>query len=163
MPETQIARALHEEHMATLALLERLESLLGRNAPAVAPVASAPVVAAVLRDFADAVSREIATHFAFEERALFPLLDDEALTAMLAEEHRAMLPAAAHLADMARAALACGFDPALWRGFHAGAGDLAGALAAHVEKEEMALLPALDDALDAETDGRLAMDYAAQH
>lgn len=163
MPGSHIARALHEEHMATLALLERLVSLLARNAPSVAPDAAAPAVAAVLRDFGSTVSREIATHFAFEERALFPLLDDGALTTMLADEHSAMLPAATRLADVARAALAGGFDAALWRAFHAGAGDLAGALGAHVQKEEAALLPALDEALDAETDARLAMDYAAEH
>lgn len=163
MPETHIARALHDEHMATLALLERLASLLSRNGPATPPDTASRAVAALLCDFADAVAREIATHFAFEERALFPLLDDEALTVMFAEEHRAVLPAAARLANVARAALAGGFDAALWRCFHAGVGNLAGALAAHVEKEEMALLPALDDALDAETDARLAIDFAAEH
>ena len=31
---------------------------------------------------------------------------------------------------------------------------------AHIQKETMALLPLLDDLLDAETDGQLALEYA---
>ncbi|MDE2007135.1 MAG: hemerythrin domain-containing protein [Rhodospirillales bacterium] len=157
MAETHIAAELHAEHMATLALLGRLDALLGRNGPENPPEAASPPVAALLRDFANAVTREIATHFGFEENALFPLLDQPAMTALLIEEHAALLPMARDLAARAR-----GFDPAGWAGFHADAAALSTALAAHVEKEEMGLLPALDDALDAETDARLSMDYAAQ-
>ncbi|MDE2335187.1 MAG: hemerythrin domain-containing protein [Rhodospirillales bacterium] len=163
MPQTHIARALHEEHMATLALLARLEALLGQHPPAAPPPAAAPMVAALLEDFAAAVGREVATHFAFEERALFPLLDEPDLTAELAAEHLVLLAAARRLALGADEARAVGFGEEAWRAFHATAGELCSALTAHVEKEEMGLLPALDATLDAETDASLAIDYAAEH
>lgn len=163
MAQTHIARALHDEHMATLALLARLESLLGQHPPAEPPEAAAPAVAALLDDFAAAVGREVATHFAFEERALFPLLDEPEMTGQLIAEHAALLAAARRLALAAGEARAHGFEAASWRTFHATAGGLCSALTAHIEKEEMGLLAALDATLDAETDASLAIDYAAEH
>ena len=159
MPETHVTRALHQEHQATLALLRRLDAMLGRHGPATPPDQADPALAALLRDLAGAVTGEIGPHFAFEERALFPLLADaDELVATLTAEHAALLPAALALAAAARLP----GPPAAWAGFHADAASLSAALAAHVEKEELGLLPALDALLDAETDALLAMDHAAQ-
>jgi len=162
--ETYVARSLHDEHMATLALLARLEALLGRHGPAAAPDAAAGPVAALLAELARAVALELGPHFTFEETHLFPLLADsgaDEMVALLAEEHVQLLPHAQTLAALARQGLALGFGPAPWAAFHAAGAALAGPLAAHVEKEEMGLLPALDALLDAETDGRLALELAA--
>ena len=159
MPETHVTRALHQEHQATVALLRRLDAMLGRHGPATPPDQADPALAALLRDLAGAVTGEIGRHFAFEERALFPLLADaDELVATLTAEHAALLPAALALAAAARLP----GPPAAWAGFHADAASLSAALAAHVEKEELGLLPALDALLDAETDALLAMDYAAE-
>ena len=163
MPETHVTRALHQEHQATLALLRRLDAMLGRNGPATPPDPADPALASLLRDLASAVAGEIGPHFAFEERTLFALLAEaDELIAPLTAEHAALLPAAAALAAGARAARQAGFDALAWAGFHAAAAALSSALAAHVEKEELGLLPALDALLDAETDALLAMDYAAE-
>jgi hypothetical protein len=163
MQAAHITRALHHDHAATLALLRRIDALLGHNGPASPPARAAPGLAFLLRDIAAAVAAEIGPHFAFEEHALFPLLGDgDALADALIAEHAALLPAAADLATRARAAGQGGFDGPGWAGFHAAAAAHSAALAAHVEKEELGLLPALDALLDAEADGRLAMDYAAQ-
>ncbi len=162
--QTHIARSLHDEHMATLALLARLEALLGRHGPAMAPDAAAAPVAALLRELARAVALELGPHFTFEESHLFPLLADsgaQEMAALLTQEHAELLPCARRLAELARQGQAQGFGPARWAEFHALGAALAGALAAHVEKEEMGLLPALEALLDAETDGRFAMEYAA--
>jgi iron-sulfur cluster repair protein YtfE (RIC family) len=162
--QTHIARSLHDEHMATLALLARLEALLCRHGPAAEPDAAAAPVAAPLRELVRAVALELGPHFAFEESHLFPLLADsgaQEMVALLTEEHAELLPCTQRLAELARQGQAQGFGPARWAAFHAGGAALAGALAAHVEKEEMGLLPALDALLDAETDGRFAMEYAA--
>ncbi len=162
--QTHIARSLHDEHMASLALLARLEALLGRHGPAVEPDAAAAPVAAVLSELARAVALELGPHFAFEESHLFPFLAEsgaEEMGALLTREHAELLPCARGLAELARQRQAQGFGPARWAEFHAVAAALAGALAAHVEKEEMGLPPALEALLGAETDGRFAMEYAA--
>lgn len=159
--QTHIARSLHDEHMATVARLVRLESLLGRYGPATVP--DAPV-APLLRDLVFAVELEIGPHFAFEESHLFPLLaeaGENEMVALLTAEHADILPCAQRLAGLARQGQAEGFGPVTWAAFHTAGATLTGSLAAHVDKEEMALLPALDARLDAETDGRFAMEYAA--
>ena len=163
---THVARSLHDEHMATLALLARLETLLGRHRPALPPDTADPPVATLLRDLARAIALEIGPHFAFEESHLFPLLaeaGENEMVTLLTDEHATLLPCAQRLADLARQGQARGFAAAPWMEFHAAGAMLAGALAAHVDKEEMGLLPALDALLDAEADGRFAMEYAALH
>jgi hemerythrin-like domain-containing protein len=160
---THTTRSLHDEHMATLALLGRLETLLGRHGPAARPDTTSAPVAALLRDLVHAVALEVGPHFAFEESHLFPLLTDAGereMVALLLEEHAELLPRAGRLAELAQEGQLRGFGAAEWAEFHAAGAALTGALTAHVEKEEMAMLPALDVLLDAETDGRFAMEYA---
>ena len=157
---THVASLLHDDHMATLALIGRLEALLGRHGPASAPDATAAPVATLLRDVDQAVAREIRPHFAFEEAQLFPRLVEagqDELVDMLVAEHEALLPLAARMAELASRARGAGFAPVVWAEFHTVAATLAGQLTAHVEKEEMGLLPVLDDLLDAETDTALAL------
>jgi hemerythrin-like domain-containing protein len=164
MMETHVARALHDEHQATRALLARLEALLGQHGPAAVPDAAAAPVATLLRDLARAVALEIGPHFAFEEIHLFSLLADAGaaeMVALLSAEHTAMTPYTQRLAELARQGQRAGFDAVSWAAFHAAGAALAGSLAAHVEKEEMGLLPALDALLDVETDGRLALELVA--
>ena len=163
--QTHIARTLHDEHLATLTLLARLETLLGRHAPTAAPEATSPAVAALLRDLGRAVAQEIGPHFAFEETELFPRLVEAGageMVALLVAEHVELLALAEELAALAEPARTGGFAPDAWARFHAAGAALTGALAAHVDKEEMGLLPAIDDLLDAETDSALAMILAQQ-
>ncbi len=106
---------------------------------------------------------ELGPHFAFEELHLFPFLAEagaEEMAVLLTQEHAELLPRARRLAELARQGLGHTLDPARWAEFQAVGAALAGPLAAHVEKEEMGMLPALEAALDAETDGRFAMEYA---
>ena len=157
---THVASLLHDDHMATLALIGRLETLLGRHGPASAPDGAAVPVATLLRDVEQAVAREIRPHFAFEEGELFPRLAEaglDELVALLVAEHAALLPLADRVVELASRGRGAGFAPVVWVEFHTVAATLAGQLAAHVEKEEMGLLPALDDLLDAETDTALAL------
>lgn len=120
-------------------------------------------MAAFLRELARAVELELGPHFAFEESHLFPFLAEagaEEMAVLLTQEHAELLPRARRLAELARQGLGHTLDPARWAEFQAVGAALAGPLAAHVEKEEMGMLPALEAALDAETDGRFAMEYA---
>ncbi len=159
----QVCRTLHQDHLATLALLARLESLLGRHGSGRPPDAASPEIVRLLKETIRAVEGEIGPHFAFEEESLFPLFAEAGERDMgeyLLEEHRAILPLAQRLAQIARLALDAGFAAEIWAEFHETVAAFVERLASHVEKEEGALLPALDDLLDEESDGRLAVDFA---
>jgi hemerythrin-like domain-containing protein len=134
-----VTRRLHEEHEATLALWGRVEQALaaGIHDPA------------LMREAAAALAGEIARHFEFEEAQLFPRLAE-----LLAEEHVTIRAAAQRfIALAAQDPLPAGIKPL--------ALELAERLASHVHKEEMALLPALEDLLDEDADRELALAYAA--
>ncbi len=60
---------------------------------------------------------------------------------------------------MARAAAANGFTPTEWEEFKPLARDLGDVMLAHVQKEEMALLPVIEENMDAETEERLYQAY----
>lgn len=150
----RVPRMLHEEHMATVGMLNDLEDLLARSGKTPPDTADAPV-AGTLGAVARVIGEEVHGHFAFEENELFTRLaelGDEAIGQHLGEEHEAILPLGERVAAEARAALGDGFTPATWDGFRAGASELVERMMAHVQKEEMALLPVLDDMLDADTD-----------
>jgi hemerythrin-like domain-containing protein len=64
------------------------------------------------------------------------------------------------IAKLAGAAAARGFDEASWNEFLPTAQEFCEQLQAHIQKEEMALLPMLEDNMNAETDARLIQEYA---
>jgi hemerythrin-like domain-containing protein len=142
----QVSRRLHEEHVATLALWSRVESAL----------AAGKADAALMRAAAASLAEEIAHHFDFEENELFPRLADAGegdIAELLKEEHATIRSAAARFMDLAKG----DFCPEL----RALGLELAERLVSHVQKEEMSLLPALDDLLDEAADGELAAAYAS--
>ena len=156
---THVATTLHDEHMATLQLIGRLEALLGQRQP---DIADAPT-AALLRDLVRAVTLEIGSHFRFEEVFLFPrLLDagEHEMISLLTEEHERIRPLALRLAALARHRRNELVTPQQWAEFTTTGADFTDRLASHVQKEEMGMLPVLDDLLDAETDGTLALALA---
>jgi iron-sulfur cluster repair protein YtfE (RIC family) len=158
----RISQTLHEEHRATIALMERLEQLLSRyrrNAP---PPAGDRAVMQLLSDLSTGVEAEVERHFAFEENRLFPYLvamGDQAIGAHLTDEHNAMRPLGIRIAGLARDAAGSGFDEAGWVEFRRLGLELCDRMLAHVQKEEMALLPLLEDGMDADTEARLYQEY----
>jgi hemerythrin-like domain-containing protein len=143
----QTCRRLHEDHEATLALWNRFEQA------AVAP--GWPPGEDLARNCASALAGEIAQHFEFEENELFPRLAEAGegdIAELLAEEHVAIRAAAQ--------AFAAAFEKRDWQQLRAAGLELAERLTAHVQKEEMSLLPAVEDLLDDETDARLVLAYA---
>jgi hemerythrin-like domain-containing protein len=145
-PTRQVSRRLHEEHVATLALWSRVEGSL----------AAGKMDAALMRDAAASLAAEIERHFAFEEAELFPRLaaaGEGDIASLLQEEHATIRSAATRFialskGDFSKEMRALGLE-------------LAERLMSHVQKEEMSMLPALDDLLDEETDHELASAYAA--
>jgi len=142
-----ISRRLHEEHDATLALWGRVEASLaaGRHD------------ALLLKSAAAALAHELDTHFRFEERELFPRLaaaGEGDIGELLQEEHEVIREAGGRFIDLVRE------DPSKSEVRMLGL-ELAERLVAHVQKEEMSLLPALEDLLDEAADGELSVAYAS--
>ena len=141
-----ISRRLHEEHQATLALWGRVEAALaaGRHD------------AALLRSAAGALAHELDHHFRFEEDALFPRLaaaGEGDIGELLQEEHAVIRDAGKLFIALVKNNPA---DPQIKPlGL-----ELAERLVAHVQKEEMSLLPALEDLLDEDADSELSVSYA---
>jgi hemerythrin-like domain-containing protein len=159
----RVSQALHEEHRATVALMERLELLLAQNRRA-PPDTAAVGVAKLLGDLAMGVEADVRRHFAFEEDRLFTYLDvvgDQAIGAHLTDEHSVMRPLGVRLAEVARDAAVGGFDAASWAEFRRLGQEFCERVVAHVQKEEMALLPLLEETMDADTEMQLYEEYVA--
>ena len=142
----QVSRRLHEEHQATLALWARVEATLaaGRSDPA------------LLRSAAAALADELHRHFRFEEEELFPRLaaaGEGDIGELLREEHDVIRAAGERFIALVR-------DDAASAALKPLGLELAERLVGHVQKEEMALLPALEDFIDEETDRELDSTYA---
>ena len=159
------AQLLHEDHQATVAVIEALDQLLA-NARKKAPDTTDPAVLKTLQAAGSAIEEEVSEHFAFEENELFTRLEDMgdvSIGAHLREEHRALLPLGKSVAEQARAAMENGFTGDSWTSFRTVAAELIERMFAHIQKEEMALLPLLEDLLDAESDMELATAYGENH
>jgi hemerythrin-like domain-containing protein len=157
----RICRTLHEEHLANIALLSRVARLTAahRQDP---PSVAEPAVRQLLSELATELAAEVARHFDFEEQGLFVYLDgvgETAIGAYLTEEHAVLRPLLSELAGAAHQALAGGFDPVTWVQFRRLAREASERLPAHIQKEEMALLPLVEDTMDAETEARLSQEY----
>ena len=164
MPHTTQGTAwlLHEEHMSVLALLERCEGVLAAHGKRPPDTADASMTR-FLGDLATAIDGEISDHFAFEEEQLFTRLNAggyAGMTDILMAEHEIILPMGRRVSEIARAARRNGFTSDGWTGFRQLLGEFIQRLSSHIQKEEMGMLPALDDILDQDTDGELAIGYA---
>jgi hemerythrin-like domain-containing protein len=155
----RICQTLHDEHLANIALLQRVGQLLaqGRDPPNIEQP-----VQRLLSDLDSGMAKEVKRHFDFEERALFAYLDsigESAIGAHLTEEHSVLRPIIAQLCETAHATKERGFDAESWNQFRRLGAELCGQLSAHIHKEEMALLPLIEENMDPETETRLYQDY----
>jgi hemerythrin-like domain-containing protein len=152
----RISQTLHEEHSATIELMERLEAMIPRKTPL---DAGNPL----LRDLVAAIENDTIRHFDFEEQHLFPLLasvGDQLIGDHLTEEHSFMRPVAQRLEALCRAAQTSGFDAESWAQFQRVGAEFVQRMLIHVQKEEMALLPLVDGTMDSATETRLYEVYA---
>ena len=156
-----ISRVMHEEHMAVVALLERLEHFIMANRNAMPDAGDGPTTR-LLGDLAAAIEGEIKGHFAFEEDKLFPILDDgspSGMTTILLEEHEVILPAGEKLVEIARAARSDGFTQESWSEFARIGLDFVERLNGHIDKEEMGMIAAIESVIDEDTDMALTSGY----
>ncbi|MDX9859837.1 MAG: hemerythrin domain-containing protein [Rhodospirillales bacterium] len=144
-----VLRALHDDHVKTLGLLDRLEALLRRNGPDRPPVASDAEATTLLAEVIANMTDEVNHHFTFEEEQLFPRFSQFAepgIPAMLRGEHDAMRSLARRLTELA-AGRGDPFDPTAWAEFHRLGRELVEREVFHIQKEEMGFLPAMDQML----------------
>lgn len=155
---TQTGRMLDDDHRRNLDLLERME-----RAIAGAPEAT-PELRQLLGEFARSMEVDIGRHFEFEEQQLFPRLEeagDGAIAALMREEHDAIREVAAELLPLANEVAQGIVDEESWDRLRLATLELVERQVSHIQKETMAMLPLLEDLLDAGTDGELALEYAA--
>lgn len=162
--QLQTPRRLFEEHAATLELLGRVERVFTGRAGAYPPPAGDSNWSAFARTLLGAMEVEVARHFEFEERELFPRLEragDGDLATLLGEEHGTIREAAQSLSALLRKSLAAGLQPAEWQTAKILALEFSERLGSHAQKEDGSLLPMLDNLLDEDTDRELFAAYAA--
>ena len=162
--QRQTSHRLYEEHVATLQLLGRVERVFTGRAGAYPPAADDPDWASFARALLGAIEIEVARHFEFEERDLFPRLEeagDGDLAALLLEEHATIREVAQPLADLLRQAPADGLRHEQWQTMKMLALEFSERLGSHAQKEDGALLPLLENLLDEHTDRELFGAYAA--
>ena len=162
--QMQTCRRLYEEHVATLELLGRVERTVTGRAGAYPPPQGDANWAAFARTVLGAMDVEVARHFEFEERDLFPRLEeagDGDLVGLLNEEHTTIRDVAQSLAALLRRSLAGEAQPADWQSMKILALEFSERLGSHAQKEDGSLLPALENLLDADTDRELFAQYAS--
>jgi hemerythrin-like domain-containing protein len=149
--------------VATLALLEKLETELNRQGASEIPSADDPAWRNLLTEMAAVLEADVKGHFAFEESRLFPVFSeyvDPGIPTMLQEEHEIIRPLAEALLTSARLALQSGFDAAGWTDFYNQGLELVEREVFHIQKEEMGFLPALEQVLEPDDDAELSMAYS---
>jgi iron-sulfur cluster repair protein YtfE (RIC family) len=149
-------RILHDDHMATVALLAEVERvILACQVPPVRDDETGRLIGRLCR----AMDGEISGHFDFEELSVFPVLAEYGMADLgdlLIEEHHVLRNVMNDIVASASAERAHGFSPETWKGFRRLCGELVERLTSHIEKEERALIPELEDALTPEIDTELA-------
>ena len=156
----QITRMLHEDHMNKLALMGRLEKLAGQPQPG---NTEDQQTRNLLDDIVAELGRAPDPHFELEERELFPRLAQQGMSEigeLLNDEHRTIEAIAGSLVQIAEDGRRQNFDTESWASFRRLAGELVTVLTGHIDKEEMGLLPMIEEILDADEDSSLAMGYA---
>ena len=157
----QITRTLHQEHLATLGFVDRLDTFLAQHRGNAAPPQGADLER-LLGDLRATIGDAVAKHFEFEEGRLFPALvasfGDNAMVMILTQEHEILRPLAKQLVTLAGVG-DNGFEAASWSEFHRQGWEFAERMMSHIQKEEMGLLPALEDVLDDEQDASLVEEY----
>ena len=150
-----------DQHMR-IGARRRLDLFLARNAAEPPPDCQASDTRMLLGDLKAAIESEIKTHFAFEEEALFPLLAEagaDDVNGILHEEHEILLPLGDEIVALADAASREGFTQAGWAKFRKVSRDFVDGLREHVDKEEMSLVPLVEDILSDDMDDDLIRDY----
>lgn len=159
---TRTGNALYGEHQSTLRTLDDIDALIRGRCP---DLGNADVQAR-LASVAQVLEDDVTSHFQFEEEHLFPILEKAGaggMVAMLLGEHSTIRPLAEEVRRLALDAIDTGaFTATAWTQFRQAAAELVEREVFHVQKENMGLLAALAQVLDADQDAALAAAHAAR-
>jgi hemerythrin-like domain-containing protein len=165
MFRNRVCQKLYEEHQAVQALLQRVEQAIAQHRGDV-PDAKDPMLAKLMNDLASELPGEVDRHFDFEEAELFALLAEEGNVGIgkhLTYEHSIIRPIGKALVKLIREVRVQGFDAARWAEFRRLGQQLCMTLAPHAHKEDMALLPMLEDGMDEAKEAELYDKYVLEH
>ena len=161
---SQTARMLHDEHMEEVAVLERLESVLHTHKITEPPSTEDTIIHSMLADVISSVDEQVNHHFVFEEEHLFPKLTElgeGGIGEFLKSEHRMIRETGGAVLEIARDAKENGFNAENWKNFHHAGRELIEWVVGHVQKEEMGLLPLVEQIIEEDDDMELAEAYMA--
>lgn len=165
MFRNRVCQKLYEEHAAVQALLQRLEQQVAKHREGV-PDAKEPLLSKLMNDLAGELPGEVDRHFDFEEAELFSYLAENGnpgIGAHLTYEHSIIRPIGAALVKLIKGVRGKGFDAASWAEFRKHGQQLVMTLGPHAHKEDMALLPMLEDAMDEAKEAELYEKYVLEH
>lgn len=165
MFRNRVCQKLYEEHAAVQALLQRVEQAIARYRDDV-PDAKDPTLAKLMNDLAAELPGEVNRHFDFEEAELFSFLAEQGNVGIghhLTYEHSIIRPIGAALVALIKQVRTQGFDAERWADFRKLGRELAMTLGPHAHKEDMALLPMLEDAMDEAKEAELYDKYVLEH
>lgn len=157
-----VPRLLHDEHVGTISLIDRIDSVIHGYRGATPPSATDGDVAVIVKRVVSTIEADVTNHFDFEENTLFPFLAERGehnIGLLLEEEHNLMRDVGYEIIRVGKAARDNGFTPETWTEFRRLCAEWSERMMAHVQKEEMALLPILEDMLDADADADLVARY----
>ena len=157
-----IDRMLHEEHVATLDIINKLEVRIGSGKWDRRLDPATPADKALLEELIGMMDTEVRLHLPFEEKELFPKLDEfgfEDITNMLFDEHEAIRSLISSIRPTAKDALSNGFKEDKWRIFYDLLAELASIIIFHVQKEEMGVISRLQMLLGPEGCQDMATAY----
>ncbi len=157
-----VDKLLHEEHVATLDIVNKLEVRIGTGKWDRRLDASKATDKLLLEELLAMMDTEVHHHIPFEEKELFPRLDEfgfEDVTNMLFDEHEAIRSLVSSLRPLTADALATGFAADKWTIFYGLLADLASLVIFHIQKEEMGVISRLPMLLGQEGCQELAARY----
>lgn len=161
--QRQISRKLHEEHITLLGLLDRFEQALLR-VRAQPPEHGDPLWRQLLAQLENALQYEVTRHFGLEEDQIFPRLHQRGegdLAELLFEEHETIREVTRPLLDLLARSRSGELSEGDWRSLKTSGLELVERLGAHARKEELSLVPLVDEMLDEQSDNELWDEYGA--
>ena len=162
--QRHISRRLHEEHMNALGVMEQLEQTLTGRRGGWPPPPDDPAWRAFATKLAGALVNEVSDHFALEEDDLFGRVaaaGNDDLVELLLEEHATIRAVVTALLPLcARTTHGEAVAPQTWQAIRTLGLELAERLGAHINKEELSLVPVVEEVLDEETDRTLDFAHA---
>lgn len=160
----QTSTVLHDEHMRVQAVLDRFAQFLREQGTEGPPASDDGQLGRIARDVRTVIETELPGHFAFEEDELFPRLaelGDGTMGELLSEEHETVQPVAEALSALCSTAIGGALDSAGWSEFRRLGADFVETMTAHIQKEEIGLIAAVEAMLDEDVDREIAFAYMA--